>query len=51
MEIYAYVNNIGLVVLPLDRMEAPGSARFDDFESTQEIIEKAKAEKAAHEDK
>lgn len=28
MEIYAYVDNIGLVILPLDRMEAPGSARL-----------------------
>lgn len=46
MEIYAYVDNIGLVILPLDRMEAPGSARFDDFDSPHEIMEKVKAAKA-----
>lgn len=49
MEIYAYVDNIGLVILPLDRMVASGSARFDDFESPMEIMEKAKAAAAAKE--
>lgn len=47
-EIYAYVENIGLVVLPLDRMSPSGSAGFDDFESTSEIIEETR-EKKAHE--
>ena len=32
MEIYAYVENVGLVVLPLDRMVASGSASFNDIE-------------------
>lgn len=49
MEIYAYVDNIGLVILPLDRMVASGSAGFDDFDSPHEIMEKAKAARAAKE--
>lgn len=31
MEIYAYVETVGLVILPLDRMVPPGSATFGDI--------------------
>lgn len=36
MEIYAYVDNIGLVVLPLDRMVASGSASLEELEKIVE---------------
>lgn len=48
MEIYTYVDNIGLVVLPLDRMVASGSAGFDEFESPQQIMKEAREARAAH---
>lgn len=41
MEIYSYVDSLGLVVLPLDRMVASGSASFNDFDSPTEIMRKA----------
>ena len=47
MEIYAYVENIGLIVLPLDRMVASGSAGFNEFESPSEIMAAAKKARAA----
>lgn len=47
MEIYAYVKNIGLIVLPLDRMVASGSAGFNEFESPSEIMAAAKKARAA----
>ncbi len=46
-EIYAYVENIGLVILPLDRMVATGSASMSDIERPEEIIAEAHAKKAA----
>ncbi|MEI3324217.1 MAG: hypothetical protein V8R44_02700 [Eggerthellaceae bacterium] len=45
-EIYAYVENIGMVVKHLDEWVAPGSASTDDFDSPTEIMEKARKAKA-----
>lgn len=47
MEIYAYVENIGLIILPLDRMVASGSAGFNEFESPSEIMAAAKKARGA----
>lgn len=45
-EIYAYVENIGMVVKHLDEWVAPGSASTDDFDSPTQIMEKARKAKA-----
>lgn len=45
-EIYAYVENIGMVVKHLDEWVAPGSASTDDFDSPTQIMEKARKTKA-----
>ncbi len=45
-EIYAWVENLGMVVKKLDQWVAPGSASTNDFDSPSEIMRKAREAKA-----